>query len=192
MKIAPIEKRLRTGEQILLRTPDRDDAPAVLTFIRVLSKEAFRNLNHGPDFFDAMTEQAEASFLGSVADHPKNTFIAAFAGDEVIGTAHHAVSPASFAQHCAALGIGVLAPHRKKGVGRLLLEALIDAAAEAGVWNLTLRVRTFNAPAIALYESLGFRRVGVLHRVAALPDGLADEYLCQREDRRGPPASHGA
>jgi [ribosomal protein S18]-alanine N-acetyltransferase len=184
MKIPRVVMHLRTGEAVDLRSPDAADGAAVLSYIRSLSKEAFRNLNHPPEFFEAMTEEAEAAFLESCAKHPKNFFIAAFLDGKVIGTTNITLETATFSPHCAELGLGVLEPYRQRGVGRLLMDALIDNAEKNGVWNLALRVRTFNAPAIALYDSLGFRRVGVLRQIAELPDGLADEYVYQREGSR--------
>lgn len=57
------------------------------------------------------------------------------------------------------LGIAVAPPHRARGVGRALLEALIDAARADGHPALSLSVAPAN-PARRLYESLGFRKVG--------------------------------
>lgn len=183
MRIPTVATKLGTGEALELRSPAPGEAPAVLSYIRELSREASRNLNHPPAFFDAMTEAAEAAFLESCAAPPKSFFIAAFHGDRVVGTASITTSGATFSAHCAELGIGVLEPYRRRGVGRILMTALIENAEAVGVWNLTLRVRTFNQPAIALYESLGFVRVGTLCRVAQLPEGFADEHVYQRAGR---------
>lgn len=49
---------------------------------------------------------------------------------------------------------------RRRGLGRWMLErALLDAVGR-GARRATLEVRRHNAPAIALYERMGFRRVG--------------------------------
>lgn len=181
MKISPVTTQLRTGETVELRSPGATEAGAVLDYIRALTREAHRNLNHPTEYFEAMSLESEAAFLQSNVAHPKNFFIAAFLDREVVGTTNIAVDPGSFSGHCAELGLGVLASQRSKGLGRLLLQTLITTARDNGVWNLRLRVRTFNEPAIALYESLGFRRVGVLHHVAKLEDGYADECVYQLE-----------
>jgi ribosomal protein S18 acetylase RimI-like enzyme len=182
MKIAPIVKKLRSGDSLTLRSPELDEAASVLEYIRELSRDAARNLNHPASFFESMAESDERAFLESCEKHPKNFLIAAYLeGGRVVGTTGITQSAPTFSRHTAELGLGVLAPYRKLGVGRVLMDVLIEQAQANGIWNLLLRVRTFNAPAIALYESLGFRRVGVLNRVASLPDGLFDEYLYQRE-----------
>jgi ribosomal-protein-alanine N-acetyltransferase len=50
---------------------------------------------------------------------------------------------------------------RRKGVGRLLLAALLEGMQGAGVTAATLEVRRGNSPAIALYSSFGFIVEGV-------------------------------
>lgn len=62
-------------------------------------------------------------------------------------------------KHTPELGIGVSPSHRSKGVGRLLLRALVDAARRDGFAALSLSVSPENF-ARQLYESEGFRRVG--------------------------------
>lgn len=49
---------------------------------------------------------------------------------------------------------------RGRGVGRRLMDALERAAKKRGCDRLRLEVREKNRPAIALYESLGYRRIG--------------------------------
>lgn len=50
---------------------------------------------------------------------------------------------------------------RGRGLGRQLMEAVIDRAASLGVTTLTLNVVAANATAIGLYSSLGFEDRGV-------------------------------
>lgn len=50
---------------------------------------------------------------------------------------------------------------RRQGIGTRLVREMIRQAQERGLAFLTLEARESNAPAIALYESCGFVRVGV-------------------------------
>ena len=50
---------------------------------------------------------------------------------------------------------------RGRGIGRELTQGLLDAGAAMGLGAFTLEVRAGNAPAIRLYESLGFCTEGV-------------------------------
>lgn len=54
---------------------------------------------------------------------------------------------------------------RGRGVGRALLGALIVASEAAGFWTLLAGVLAENAPSLALHEGVGFRRIGVQHRL---------------------------
>ena len=60
--------------------------------------------------------------------------------------------------------IAVAPELRRQGLGRVLMEAVVHGCARAGARRLTLMVDGENAPAIALYEALGFtRRSGMLY-----------------------------
>jgi L-phenylalanine/L-methionine N-acetyltransferase len=54
----------------------------------------------------------------------------------------------------------VAASHRRRGIGRALLQRAVDWARENTVAKLELHVFPDNEPAIALYESFGFVREG--------------------------------
>jgi len=64
-----------------------------------------------------------------------------------------------------------------RGAGRRLMTALIGAARSAGVEVLTLDLRADNARAVALYESLGFRRYGRLPRFVAVGERRYDKLF---------------
>ena len=57
--------------------------------------------------------------------------------------------------------VAVVEKFRKKGVATELLEQLFLRGYERGIENFTLEVRVGNAPAIHLYEKLGFERSGL-------------------------------
>jgi L-amino acid N-acyltransferase YncA len=54
---------------------------------------------------------------------------------------------------------------RGQGVGRALLEALIPASEAVGLWTLLAGVLADNQASLGLHEAVGFRRVGVHHRI---------------------------
>ena len=51
-----------------------------------------------------------------------------------------------------------------RGLGRLLLDALLDEAARQGATSVLLEVRADNPSAIGLYERAGFERIAVRRR----------------------------
>ena len=61
-------------------------------------------------------------------------------------------------QEADMMNIAVADTHRRRGIARMLVEELI---CQLDAYQLTLEVRASNAPAIALYEKLGFTQVGL-------------------------------
>ena len=59
------------------------------------------------------------------------------------------------------LTIGVVAEHRKLGIGRAFMAQLEDWAIDKESNAMMLEVGVDNAPAIALYESLGYLRISM-------------------------------
>lgn len=70
---------------------------------------------------------------------------------------------------------------RGRGVGRRLLQALIEVAREHGYWKLLSRIFLFNDASRALCRSVGFREVGIYRRHGQLEGRWLDvvivEYL---------------
>lgn len=57
--------------------------------------------------------------------------------------------------------IAVDIPYRGRGIGEKLLSAMHETAKALGAKQSLLEVRVSNAPAIGLYEKLGYERYGV-------------------------------
>lgn len=72
------------------------------------------------------------------------------------------------------MNVAVSAQARRRGIAQALVEALVIRLKQRGSRCLVLEVRASNAPAIALYEKLGFRQVGRRHNYYSHPkeDGL--------------------
>jgi L-amino acid N-acyltransferase YncA len=69
---------------------------------------------------------------------------------------------------------------RGQGAGKVAMEALIDAAAEARLWKLLSRVFPENGASRALLESVGFREVGVYEKHARLDGKWRDVVIVER------------
>jgi L-amino acid N-acyltransferase YncA len=69
---------------------------------------------------------------------------------------------------------------RRRGAGRVAMEALIAAARSAGYWKLTSRVFVENVPSRTLLKNVGFREVGVHHRHARLDGVWRDVVTVER------------
>jgi phosphinothricin acetyltransferase len=83
-------------------------------------------------------------------------------------------------QYVADLSIYIERGWRGKGVGRRLLEHLIEQARALGYHKMMLSTFPFNATGVALYERLGFTRVGILHEMGRLDGRWVDTLIMEK------------
>ena len=100
---------------------------------------------------------------------------------KVVGNVGMHVNNANRARHCAEIGIMVHSDFQNKGIGRELLNKVIDLADN---WlmlvRLELSVYVDNEKAINLYKSLGFEIEGI-KKYAAIRNGkYEDQYIMAR------------
>jgi RimJ/RimL family protein N-acetyltransferase len=103
---------------------------------------------------------AERRYLRSVRRSPNAAVFLALDGDAIVGRLSIARDPHPASFHVASLGLMVVRSHRRRGIGRALLEQAVAWARGVGVSKLELYVFPYNEAAIALYESFGFEREG--------------------------------
>jgi phosphinothricin acetyltransferase len=131
--------------------------------------------------FEALPRTAEDMARRIDEDPGRYPVLVAQAGCDVVGWA--SIGPYR-ARECYA-GVGEFSvyideSHRGLGVGRLLVEALVAAAAARGYWKLLSRVFPFNEASRALCRSMGFREVGVYEKHAQLDGRWLDVVIVER------------
>ena len=84
-------------------------------------------------------------------------YIVALDDEEIIGFGGCWIS----FEEAQVTNIALTASQRGRGLGKVLMEKLMRAAAERGAERMTLEVRPSNTPALHLYEGLGFAAIGV-------------------------------
>lgn len=95
--------------------------------------------------------------LEEVLDNPRAYYITAKEEGNVIGYcgAYVILDEGDINQ------VAVTSAYRGQGVGRKMMQALLERLEQAGAKAVTLEVRAGNRPAIALYETLGFQTEGI-------------------------------
>jgi ribosomal protein S18 acetylase RimI-like enzyme len=120
-------------------------------------------------------------FFG-IANRPEDVLVAvvdnAIAGYVMLGPA----LPFESNRHVLEVkGLAVDPAQQGRGIGRLLLDAAVQAASARGVRRLTLRVLGPNAVTRALYESSGFEVEGVRRAEFLLDGRYVDDVLMARD-----------
>ncbi len=137
-------------------------------------------LRHPEVFGSSYDEEAQlddAEFLRMISQPPGCT-LGAFAGDELVGIAGLLVPVRQKQRHKGIIvGVYVVAEHRRFGLARRLVEALIAEARLASLRVVELAVTVGNQPARRLYYRLGFRTYGIERFALAINDSYLDEEL---------------
>ena len=103
-------------------------------------------------FADPWSENSVASEL----NNDLALWLVAMNDDTVVGY----IGSQTVAGETDVMNIAVHPDWRRRGIAQSLIECLVVELKNRGSEALMLEVRASNAPAIALYEKLGFRQVG--------------------------------
>ena len=103
-------------------------------------------------FSDPWSENSISSELNSRLSY----WLVAMEGGQLLGY----IGSQSVLGESDMMNVAVHPEHRRKGIANMLILELMQGLKERGNLNLSLEVRASNAPAISLYEKLGFETVG--------------------------------
>lgn len=116
--------------------------------------------------------------------HIKNCRLVAVDGDRVLGwAALSAVSSRCVYAGVAEVSVYIHPDARGKGVGKLLLNALILESEANNYWTLQAGIFPENTASITLHEQLGFRQVGRREKIGQLNGTWRDTLLLERRSK---------
>jgi len=84
----------------------------------------------------------------------------------------------------AEVSVYVAAAARGRGVGKALLQALVQESEVTSVWTLQAGIFPENVASITLHKSCGFRKVGVRRRIGKMGDAWRDVVLLERRSSK--------
>jgi RimJ/RimL family protein N-acetyltransferase len=123
----------------------------------------------------------ERRYLRAIRRSSQAAVLVAEADGQIVGRLSIAGDPHPSSRHVADLGLMVAKTHRRRGVGRALMAAAEDWARSVGILKVELHVFPGNSAAIALYESLGYRREGLRLRHYRRGGALVDVVLMAKD-----------
>ncbi|MEN6593076.1 MAG: N-acetyltransferase family protein [Methanobacterium sp.] len=74
--------------------------------------------------------------------------------------------------------------YRRKGVGDILLEKLIELSEEKSIWTLQARIFPENGESIALHRKHAFRTVGTHERLGKMDEQWRDVTVMERRSKK--------
>ena len=163
------------GAPIHIRQAVPDDAAAILAYLRRVGAET-DNLSFGAEG-PSIDEAGERRLLADLGTLDNSLAVVAEWRGEIVGALTFFGDRRARFRHAGEMGISVARVCWGCGLGRRLMELLLEWAPRTGVVRkINLVVRADNARAIALYESLGFQVEGRITR-EILIDGVFHDSL---------------
>lgn len=171
------EGTTKKGIDVVLRYPLLSDAQAMMQYINRLSKERTYILMQGAQ----MTLKQEQAFVKTQIEMIKKkraVMLLAFSGKKLVGISGITMEEHA-REHVGLFGISVAQEFRGSGVGRLLMEQVITHAKKQirSLQLIKLEVYENNPVAQKLYQSLGFKKYGILPRSVKHRGKYVDEVL---------------
>jgi len=153
--------------------------------IRVMRKEDFPAIRN---IYSAGIATGNATFETETPEwakwdqgHLQDCRLVAEDSQEILGWA--ALSPVSSRRvysGLAEVSVYVAAEVRGRGVGKVLLQSLVEQSERCGLWTLQAGIFPENAPSIALHRSCGFREVGLREKLGQRDGVWRDVLLLER------------
>ena len=167
---------LRDGAVCVLRSPGPRDAEELLAYLRLTSAETPFMIRFPAEV--TMTVPQETEYLIRTLCAPGAVMISAVVDGALAGNC--GVNPVLERQktaHRASFGLAVKQAYWGRGIGGLLLDEAVRAAAELGYGQLELDVFGRNERAQRLYASRGFAVCGRIPRAFRLGEGEYDDAV---------------
>ena len=146
---------------VVIRRARPADAAALVALAREVGSEPEGWLISTSDWRGVGDERR---YLRSVRRSSTAAVFVAEAPEGLVGRLSVARDPHPASAHVADLGLMVAAAHRRRGIGKALLEQAVEWARTARVSKLELHVFPYNEPALSLYRAFGFVEEGYRRR----------------------------
>lgn len=171
----------KQDREIILRSAEEKDAESLLDFLKITAAETPFLLRE-PDEIALSIEQ-EQDFIKAKKDSENEILLIAEIGGKHIGNCS-LMSVGGFRRyrHRCEIAIALYQEYCGLGIGKAMLEMLLDIAKQVGYEQAELEVIANNKSAIALYEKLGFQKYGTFPDNMKYADGsYGDAYWMMKK-----------
>lgn len=155
---------LGDGTRVLLRLLDRGDQDRLQAMFDVVSDDDLQFMRDNVRDSLVIQQWVDGMDYGQVVP------LVAVVNDEIVGdaTLHLGKGPQ---RHTAEVRIFLSKPYRQRGLGVIMLTALIDIAKKLNLHLLTAEVIADRTPVIRAFRGLGFQLQTTLPDYFLMPDG---------------------
>lgn len=157
---------------LLVREAKIADAAAFQAFVADLFGESLSVIF---EHSEIPTIKKQKEFISKLAAQPTSCLFLAFNQEQLIGVLDLHGLPNPQRAHCATFGMSVAKQFRNHGVGRALVESMLEFAKGTDILSrIELEVFENNSVGIHLYEKMGFRHEGRKRAGVRVKDSYID------------------
>ena len=160
------------GAKVRIRPMTSADAGALLALFRSLPTQDLLFLRR-----DVTNERVLEAWARDVADGRIVTLLAETPDGDVVGEASMYPNEVPWTRHVAEVRVITSPTMRSQGLGRALLQEIMQSAHAAGIVKLTAEMTVEQAGARRLFESVGFQQEGLYRDYARDQSGQAHDLL---------------
>lgn len=171
----------KKGRKIVLRSATEKDAENLIDYLKVTASET-PFLIREPDEITLSVEQ-EQTFIKAKKDSENELLLIAEIGNRHIGNCSlMSIGGYKRYRHRCEIAIALYQEYCGLGIGKEMMETVLNIAEKMGYEQAELEVIADNKPAIALYEKLGFKIYGTFPDNMKFADGsYVDAYWMMKK-----------
>ena len=159
MKFGPIIRKDKLGREIVLRNAEVSDGEALVKYMKATAAET-PFLIREPEEVTLTPEQEESFLQSKIEDDKELMLIATIDGKHIGNCSLMRMGSYKRYSHRCDVAIALYKEYCGAGIGKIMLETILDVARQCGYEQAELEVIANNENAIALYEKLGFKEYG--------------------------------
>lgn len=171
----------KSGNEVVLRNAELTDAADLIRYLKATTAETPYLIRESEEI--TLTEGQERNYIQSKLDDERELLLLGFADGRHVGNCslNRAGGFRRYRHRCE-VGIALYQAYCGRGIGRIMLETVLEEAKKLGYEQAELEVIADNERAIALYEKLGFRKYGTFPNNLKYQDGsYADGYWMMKK-----------
>lgn len=157
------EIKLKNGKTAILRSPNKEDAQAMIDYLNIIGGES-NFITFGKNEF-SMSVEAEQDYIERVNSMNNSKNVLIIIENEIVGIASITSVQKERMKHNGTLGISLRKKYWGIGLGSEIMVYLIDWAKSNKITKkINLLVREDNIRGVKLYEKFGFEKEGLLKK----------------------------
>lgn len=160
----------KDGRTFIVKTPNEEDAKAIIEYARVVFASTDQLLNTPEEY--TITEIEEKLWIRGFLTNGNSLIQVAELEARIAGLLYFVPQPKRKTAHTGEFGVSVHPDFQGVGIGRALVKTLLQwAKKNSQIEKVFLNVLDTNSNAIKLYRDLGFREEGRLVKAIKQPTG---------------------